>query len=130
MKNERPAPPSIGGIIGIGSDIVEIKRIKKLVCRNKYFLSRVFTESELKYCLGKKNQYQRLAVRFAAKEAVWKATGFKGMPLRNISIVKSPGGKPGVRCADPRAGNIHIHISLSHSDDYATAVALAVRIKK
>lgn len=116
-----------GGIIGLGVDIVEVKRIKDMAKRRKSFLSKVFTESELKYCIGKKNQYQRLAVRFAAKEAVWKAAGLKGLSFRNISIVKAPGGRPGVECHDPRARNMDIMISLSHSDHYVSAVAICIR---
>ena len=56
-------------ICGVGIDIVEISRIREKIASNKAFLKRVFTEDELKYSLGKKNQYQRLAARFAAKEA-------------------------------------------------------------
>lgn len=119
--------PACSGVIGLGVDIVEVKRIKELAKRQKSFLSRVFTESELKYCIGKKNQYQRLAVRFAAKEAVWKAAGLKGLSFRNISIVKAPGGRPGVECSDPRAKNMDIRISLSHSDHYASAMAIAFK---
>ena len=88
-------------IIGLGVDIVEVKRIKELAKRQKSFLSKVFTESELKYCIGKKNEYQRLAVRFAAKEAVWKAAGLKGLSFRDISIVKTPVGDQGWNATIP-----------------------------
>jgi len=114
-------------LIGIGIDIIEIKRIKRLIRRNKNFLSRIFTEDELSYSIGKKNQYQRLAVRFAAKEAVWKAAGLKGLALKDIAIVKSPGGRPGISCRDPRAAGIVFHLALSHADDYASAAAVAIR---
>ena len=77
-------------ICGVGIDIVEISRIREKIAGNRAFLKRVFTEEELKYSLGKKNQYQRLAVRFAAKEAVWKAVGLKGLALKDIGIVKAP----------------------------------------
>ena len=111
---------------GLGIDIIEIKRIKDFAERKKGFLRRVFTEDELKYCLGRKNQWQRLAVRFSAKEAVWKALGFKGLALNAISIVKLPGGKPGVVCKDPRAKDCEILLSLSHSDEYASAAAIVL----
>jgi holo-[acyl-carrier protein] synthase len=114
-------------VVGVGSDIVEIKRIKRFIDRKKDFLSRVFTDEELKYCIGKKNQYERLAVRFAAKEAVWKAVGLKGLALKDIGIVKSSGGKPGIVCKDERAKDFHFHISLSHSEEYASAVAVATK---
>ncbi|MCX5783936.1 MAG: 4'-phosphopantetheinyl transferase superfamily protein, partial [Elusimicrobia bacterium] len=99
-----------------------------LIAKNKNFLSRVFTTEELKYSLGKKNELERLAVRFAAKEAVWKALGLKGLPLKSIAIVKSPGGRPGILCRDPRAAKIKFHLSLSHSDGYAAAEAIAIKI--
>lgn len=116
-------------MLGIGMDITEVTRIKSLIKRNKMFLGRVFTDEELKYSLGKKNQYQRLAVRFAAKEAVWKALGMKGLALKDIAIVKSSGGKPGIKCMDPRAAGVSFQISLSHSDDYGAAVAIAFKGK-
>lgn len=125
MSSRKPALP---GVSGIGIDIEEVHRIKELCGRNKHFLSRVFTDGELRYSLGKKNQYERLAVRFAAKEAVWKAAGIKGLALKDIAIVKAPGGKPGVLCHDPRAKGISFQISLSHSKGYAAAVALAMKI--
>ncbi|MFH1618697.1 MAG: holo-ACP synthase [bacterium] len=130
LSNLSPlSSPLSPAFLGIGLDIVEVKRIKKLIRKSRTFLSRVFTEEELRYCLGKKNQYRRLAVRFAAKEAVWKAAGLKGMPLRNISIVKAPGGRPGVmiKAAGRRFSGLAIQISLSHSDDYAAAVAVAIK---
>ncbi|MDD2772353.1 MAG: holo-ACP synthase [Elusimicrobiales bacterium] len=114
-------------ILGVGIDIVEVKRIKRLIRRQKTFLSRVFTEAELRYSIGKKNQFQRLAVRFAAKEAVWKALGLKGLALKSIAIVKSPGGRPGILCKDPRAEGVIFHLALSHADDYASAAAVAVK---
>ena len=123
-KIKMPVP----AISGVGIDIVEVDRIRRLIRRNKNFLTRVFTDEELTYCMGKKNQFQRLAVRFSAKEAVWKALGMKGLALRDIAIEKSAGGIPGVECKDPRAKGITIHLSLSHADDYASAVAIAVSI--
>ena len=56
----------------IGVDIVEIDRVARSV-RNPRFLKRVFTSQEVAYCRARKNSAQHFAVRFAAKEAVWKA---------------------------------------------------------
>jgi len=123
-----PRRAAAPGLFGVGIDIEEVRRIRELCGRNKNFLSRVFTEDELQYSLGKKNQYERLAVRFAAKEAVWKAAGLKGLALKDIAIVKAPGGKPGVLCHDPRLKGISFQISLTHSREYAAAVALAMKI--
>jgi holo-[acyl-carrier protein] synthase len=115
------------GLIGIGIDIIEVERIKKIIRKKGDFLKRVFTDKEIKYCIGKKNKYERLAVRFTAKEAVWKAAGLKGVPLREISIVKAPGGKPGIFCSNPKMKGVSVDISLSHSKHYACAVAIAVK---
>ena len=115
-------------VLGIGIDIIEVNRIKKFISKKKDFLERVFTKKELKYCLGKKNQYQRLAVRFAAKEAVWKSLSFKGLALKDIAIIKSAGGRPGIFCKDARTKDIKFYLSLSHSDEYASAAAVAVKI--
>lgn len=61
-------------IIGIGTDIVEINRIKEAVHKwGKRFLYRIYTENELFYCYQKKNPFPHLAGRFAAKESVIKA---------------------------------------------------------
>ncbi|MBI4055184.1 MAG: holo-ACP synthase [Elusimicrobia bacterium] len=132
---------------GIGIDIVEIKRIQSLARRNARFLSRVFTEEEVRYCKSKRKKWQHLAVRFAAKEAVWKALGRYAPSLRKISIRNDAQGKPivtlrrapgtrrGLRGAR-RAGTLRqslspqVWISLSHSNHYAAAVALAAGYEK
>ena len=68
------ALPPGGALIGIGIDIVEIARIKDLRERQgERFLDRVYTETELQYCMRMKAPDQHLAARFAAKEAVTKA---------------------------------------------------------
>lgn len=117
------------GFVGIGIDIVEVERIKNIIRKKTDFLKRVFTDKEIKYCIGRKNKYEHLAVRFAAKEAVWKAAGLKGVPLKEISIVKAPGGKPGIFCSNPKMNGISVFISLSHSKHYACAVAMAIKAR-
>jgi holo-[acyl-carrier protein] synthase len=114
-------------IWGIGVDIVEVERIKELIKKEGNFLKRVFSEDELKYCLGKKNQYERLAVRFAAKEAGWKAARIKGLALKDIKIIKSPGGRPTITCNDKRAKDLHFYVSLSHTARYGCAMVVAVK---
>lgn len=106
----------------VGTDIVEIARIKKLASQAPRFLKRVFTDEEIAYCRAKKNPWQHFAVRFAAKEAVWKALGSQGLSLRDISVSRDAQGKPGVLLKGRRAAGLRL--SLSHSDDYAVAVAL------
>ncbi|TPW21214.1 MAG: holo-acyl-carrier protein synthase [Elusimicrobia bacterium] len=106
--------------LSVGLDIVEIARIKKAGTRA--FLKRVFSPSEIAYCQSKKNRWQHFAVRFAAKEAVYKALGLSGVALRDISVSRGVEGAPGVVLrGKPQP---QIALSLSHSDHYAAAVAI------
>lgn len=106
----------------LGIDIVEIPRISRLARRNKRFLKRVFSEEELVYCQDKKQKWQHFAVRFAAKEAVWKAIGREGLRLKDISIRRSASGRPSVILEGRLAP--HIQVSLTHTASYAAAVAM------
>jgi len=105
----------------IGIDIVEVKRIGRLV-KDRNFLQRVYTPEEIRYCSARKNCAQHYAVRFSAKEAVWKALGEPGLGLKDIGVCNLPGGKPEARVRGRRRKNIDI--SLSHTDAYAVAVAI------
>lgn len=113
----------------IGIDIVEIARLKKAIAqRGEAFLKRIYTESELK---SYRKKLPSLAVRFAAKEAVIKALGkpTAGIKLKDIEIVADEKGKPLVNLygeAQNQAkalGLDKIAVSLSHSKEYAIAVA-------
>ncbi|MFN3967013.1 MAG: holo-ACP synthase, partial [Endomicrobiia bacterium] len=79
--------------MNIGIDIVEVKRIAQLI-KNKRFLKRIFSEDEIKYCSSRKNSSQHFAVRFAAKEAVWKALSDKKLTHKDINITNKKNGKP------------------------------------
>ncbi len=121
-------------LYGIGNDITEIARIEQSIERfSERFISRIFTAKEQEYCLrNRKNSAQHFAARFAAKEAVVKAlgTGFrKGISWLDIEIINDANGKPTVTLSKKildSVGDITIMISLSHSRDYATAVAIAI----
>lgn len=116
-------------IIGIGNDIIEISRVKK-ACEKEAFLVRNFTEDEIKLC--KKTPF-RYADNFAVKEAVAKCfgTGFRGFGLIDIEVLRDELGKPYVNLYNgakdkAEALNIkQIHISISNTDDYSAAVAIA-----
>lgn len=108
----------------LGVDIVEVPRIARLV-RGRRFRERVFTEGEIAYCRGKKNAAQHYAVRFAAKEAVYKALGLDGVAHRDISVHNDARGKPSVRLAGPlKKFERRLALSLSHTADYAVASAV------
>lgn len=111
--------------IGTGIDIIEVKRIKRVIETNKGFLKRVFSEKEIFYCEGKANKYQHYAVRFAAKEAILKAIGSKGIALKDISIKNLNNGKPEPVLTGKLKGiEKNIVVSLSHCREYAVAQAL------
>ena len=115
----------------IGVDIVEIDRIDQAMQRfGDRFLHRVYTEPEIALCQAKAN---RLAVRFAAKEAVMKAlgTGGKGVSWREIEVLAKPTGEPQIRLygkAKITASSLGLSefaVSLSHSREYAVATVIA-----
>lgn len=85
-------------IIGIGFDIIEVSRIESALNRwGEKFEKRIFTEKEICYCKSKNNRFQRLACRFAAKEALFKAlgTGWRNnMKWTEIEVYNDGLGKP------------------------------------
>ena len=111
-------------IIGIGIDILEVGRVQKVVERNVRFLERVFTKGETDYSLRKKNKYQHLAARFAAKEAFFKAIG-KRIAWTDVEVINEPSGLPRlVVHAKDDFGFSQSHLSLSHLAEYAVAVVI------
>lgn len=111
-------------MFSLGVDIVEVPRVARLI-RQERFLKRVFTAGEVDYCRGKKNAAQHFAVRFAAKEAVYKALGRAGVSHKDISVRNASNGKPAVALsAALRSLEKRVSITLSHTAEYAVAVAL------
>lgn len=110
--------------MNVGVDIVEIHRIAKQT-HNRRFLDRVFTKEEVAYCRSRKNSAQHFAVRFAAKEAVWKAIGDPKLAHRSIQVRNRADGKPEILF--PRAFRKlarRVAVSLSHGREYAVAMAI------
>jgi holo-[acyl-carrier protein] synthase len=122
-------------IKGVGVDLIKVDRLEKAVQRSgERFLERVFCLEELEYCQTKKNPFPHLAVRFAAKEATFKALGTGwglGLGWKEILINQNEVGQPQVYLkgkAQERAQKMGIKdilISLSHEGDYALAFAVA-----
>ncbi|GBR76302.1 phosphopantetheinyl transferase EntD [Candidatus Termititenax persephonae] len=121
----------------LGFDAVDIARVRKIVETEagEAFLKKVFTERELAYCRrGGQRQYESLAARFAAKEAVGKALGVGiglGTDLTGIEVLNDAKGKPSIVLHDrplelAREKNIeNFAVSLSHTETTAYAVCLA-----
>lgn len=124
-------------IVGIGTDIIECVRIRAMIDKHaEQFLSRVFTEREIRYCQRSKHATEHFAGRWAAKEAVLKCLGTgwsKGLCFTDIEIANDPNGKPRVelraitRDRATAIGVGEVMVSISHCRAYATALAIAVR---
>ena len=117
-------------VIGTGVDLVEVPRFRKSVQRwGGRMLSRLFTPAELSYCRSYRDPHEHLAVRFAAKEAVVKAIGApKGLALewKDLEIIRASSGQPGVKFKGSlsRWKKLKVHLSLSHTRQYAVASAV------
>ncbi len=120
---------------GIGIDLVKISRVEAAVKRwGDRFLRRVFTPGEIDYCYRYKQPYQRLAVRFAAKEAFLKALGLglsRGVKWREVEVISDGSHRPAlVRTGRALRESSHIqriHLSLSHDSGYAIAQVVLER---
>ena len=119
-------------IKGIGTDIIEIQRIKDAVKKNERFLRRVFTPGEISYCESKSNPYPSLAARFAAKEGASKAlgTGIGQISWTEIEVTINQAGKPNIILHGKALelaedlGIKDIHVTLSHSKEYGVAMVI------
>lgn len=121
-------------IMGIGIDLVDIEKMKNAIQkRGEQFQKKVFTKQEIEYCYRRRNPFPHLAVRFAAKEAVLKAFGLgfgKGGKWTDIEIVIDDSGKPEVKLSGffkdmaKERGLNKTMVSLSHTKQYATAIAI------
>jgi holo-[acyl-carrier protein] synthase len=111
---------------GIGIDLVEIGRLERALERHPRLAERVFTRAEREYAAARARPGRHLAARFAAKEAVVKALGLSGgFGLREVEVIA--GEPPTVRLAGraaAAAGSARVEVSLTHSHDYAAAVAI------
>ncbi len=121
-------------VLGIGTDIIEVERIKSSHERfGDRFLNRVLLPSEIEYCLSHRNPAPFLAARFAAKEAISKAFGTgigAQLSWRDMEICRKASGEPyvvlhgaGEKLMQERNGRTLL-ITISHTEVYATASAV------
>jgi len=119
-------------VIRVGTDLIEIARIRRSLERYAGFRDRCFTPAEQAYCDSRANPAQSYAGRFAGKEAVGKALGFgvaRAFAWKEIEIVGRP--KPSVKLSGrlaalaEGAGVEGIDLSMTHSRELAQAVAVA-----
>lgn len=125
-------------ILGTGIDIIEVARIR--ASHEKFgerFLKRILRPDEIAYCFSHKSPAPFLAARFAAKEAISKAFGTgigRQLGWQDMEVCHKGSGEPfvilhdnGVRLIEERGG-AQIHLSLSHTENYAAAVAVLERV--
>ncbi|MCK9314915.1 MAG: holo-ACP synthase [Verrucomicrobia bacterium] len=116
-------------VVGVGTDIVEVKRIGRLVEKfGDVFLTKILCPDEIRCCNSSANRIQKIAARFAAKEALAKALGtgiFGVVNFQNVEISSAENGAPFFILHDEAAKIqrerqiTHIHVSLSHTESHA-----------
>ncbi len=117
-------------VIGVGIDVVDVPRFEIVMGRRPRIVDRLFTEGEQRTARMKP---ERLAARFAAKEAVMKSLGVGAgsVPWKSIEVVRAPSGAPSIvlhgAAADlaARRGVHEVKISLTHTAMTAAAVVVA-----
>ena len=127
-------------IVAHGIDLVDCPRIEQMIKRHgERFLKRVFTATEQAYAEANKNGIDKLAGRFAAKEAILKlmGTGWRGkIAWTDVEIANNPSGQPEVTLSGEvkklaeRLGIKHISVSITHTANFAIASAVALAEKK
>lgn len=121
-------------VTGLGVDIVEIERMRRALERHPAIRDRLFSDGERAYCDARNRPEIHYAMRFAAKEAVFKAlgTGFSGMRFVDVEVFRDERGRPtpllSGRAAEvaQERGIVELHLSLSFT--HTTAVASAVAL--
>lgn len=121
--------------VGVGVDLVEVARVRRmLVEKGTHVFDRLLTPAEARYCRSRPDPAEHVAVRLAAKEAVYKALqtspAARGVGWREIEVVRAAGGRPDVRlaglaarCAAELAVR-RVLVSLTHTHEAAVAVAV------
>jgi holo-[acyl-carrier protein] synthase len=117
-------------ILGIGTDLFAIDRMRREIERDAGFAPSVFTPAEIRYCEGRRDPAIHFAARFAAKEALVKAladTRGDGSFWRDVEVERRDDGAPAVRLTGRLAelaaelGVQRVHLSLTHTDTMAAA---------
>ena len=125
----------MNSILGIGTDIIKVSRIKKIFNKNNKLKKRIFSIKEIKYCESKKNKISCYSKRFAAKEAFAKALGTgvsKGISFNEISIYNNKNGAPFIELLGQTKKitqkkikkKSKIYLSLSDEKEFAVAMVI------
>ncbi len=120
-------------ISGIGVDLVDVDRVRRLMSRRTTFAARVFTPQEIEYCERQADPAESYAARWAAREACRKALGgVRGMRWHDVRVARAPSGAPSLvldgatlRRADA-LGVSQVMVALTHERKMAGAFCVAV----
>ncbi len=123
--------------LGVGVDLVEVARVRAMLGdKGAHVFDRLLTPAEAAYCRSRPDPAEHVAVRLAAKEAVYKAlqgsVAARGIGWREIEVVRAPDGRPDVALAGTAAerarelGATRVLLSLSHTHEAAVAMAVLV----
>jgi holo-[acyl-carrier protein] synthase len=124
--------PASGGVVGMGVDAVDVERFRAVLARRPSLIARLFTERERSYAERSADPVARLAMRFAAKEAVRKVFGASAgrVPWRDVEVVRSEQGVPALELGGIAAGLARERLiagwHLSLTDTALVAVATVV----
>lgn len=130
MRGAAIIRPMNGAIIGIGTDIVQISRMRTAIARWADRLAlRILSADEWAYCQTRRDAAPHVAARFAAKEAGMKALGlgWMGTSWTDLEVVRAPSGQPSLQLTGRAArrmtelGGDAVFVSLTHDGDYAAA---------
>jgi holo-[acyl-carrier protein] synthase len=118
-------------VIGIGTDIIEIERVREAIAKHgDSFIQKIFTLEEQNYCKKHRDPMPQYAARFSAKESIVKALGCgfgDQIGFLDIEIYHDKAGKPMVQfssTAQKRFKNPHVILSMSHCKEYVSTTAL------
>ena len=124
-------------IHGIGTDLVEVSRIERIVKKwGDRFLDRVYAHDEIEYCKNKAFPAIHFAARFAAKESFLKSLGIglgMGVGLREIEVSNNALGSPVLKMNEKVSSILEnlgvnaIHVSMTHTKEYAHALVVLER---
>jgi len=130
-----PQPPPAELSFRVGVDAIRVQRLQDVIAGDFHRRAAVFTEQELEHCRGRRREYDHLAARFAAKEAVLKAFGTglrRRMRFTEVEVINEASGRPRVELGGAvaefaRGHGLHqLDVSLTHTDGLAVAMAIAV----
>ena len=122
-------------LVSLGTDVVDLDRFRLAMARTPGMIERVFTDGERAYALRKRDPTERLAARFAVKEATMKAlgVGLGAFKFHDVEVTKARSGEPSLRLSGKavdlaaRRGITDWKVSITHSDLIALAVVVGLK---